>query len=34
MPKRIVFGLVNTEAFSGSHALNPLNFQHLKILGD
>lgn len=31
IPKRIVFGLVDTEAFNGSYTTNPFNFKHYNL---
>jgi hypothetical protein len=32
MPKRIIFGFVRNEAFTGNYSLNPLNFQHCNVV--
>jgi hypothetical protein len=31
LPKRLIFGFVRSEAFNGSYARNPFNFQHLNL---
>ena len=31
LPKKVVFGFVNSNAFNGDYTLNPFNFEHFKL---